>query len=139
MDAQGRPGQNLAVHPFPPQNEKEASAKTLADLLRETGAKIVAVASSRRARGPRTFAEDALAQCRELGASPVFVSEAAAAQWAEGEEAKTEAPELAASARTALSIGRFVQDPVREASLHSRAARAPAACEPRAAPDDEHG
>ncbi|MCE9636256.1 MAG: S1 RNA-binding domain-containing protein [Planctomycetes bacterium] len=116
IDATGRPGTSVAVHPFPPQNEKEAAAKALADVLRDSGAKLVAVAASRKARATRAFAEDALALCRDLGASPVLVNEAAAARWAETDDAKADAPELTASARTALSLGRSVQDPLREAA-----------------------
>ena len=56
----------------------------------------------------------ALEAVPELNAISVPVHEAAAVTFAGTEAGKAEAPELPASARTALSMGRYVQDPLAE-------------------------
>jgi protein Tex len=115
VDAEGRPGATVAVHPLPPRNEKEEAAKAFADLVRESRAKLVAVAASGRARALREWAVEVLASNRELGAVPVFINETAAVAWSESESGKTAEPEHPATVRAAHSLGRCLQDPLAEA------------------------
>ncbi len=115
VDAQGRPGATVAVHPLPPRDEKAEAAKALADLVKESGAKIVAVAASARARALREWALGALAADKEIVAAPLLVNESAAVEWSDGEGGKSAEPEIPATVRAALSIGRLVQDPLAEA------------------------
>jgi uncharacterized protein len=115
VGADGRPGPTAAVHPLPPRNEKEEAAKVFGDLVRESGAKLVAVAASGRARPLRDWVMEALAADKDLGAVPVLVHEAAAVAWSESEAGKAAEPELPATVRAAVSLARCVQDPLAEA------------------------
>lgn len=115
VDAEGRPGATVAVHPLPPRNEKEEAAKAFVDLVRESGAKLVAVAAGGRARALREWAVEVLAANRDLGAVPVFIHEAAAVAWSESESGKTAEPEHPATVRAAHSLARCLQDPLAEA------------------------
>lgn len=115
VDAQGRAGATVAVHPLPPRNETEAAVKVFVDTVRESGAKIVAVAASGRARALREWVMATLAANLDLGAVPVLVNESAAVAWSESESGKAAEPELPATVRAALSLGRLVQDPLVEA------------------------
>jgi uncharacterized protein len=115
LDADGRPGATVAVHPLPPRNEKEEAAKAFVDLVRESGAKLIAVAASGRGRALREWAVEVLAANRDLGAVPVFMHETAAVAWSESESGKTAEPEHPATVRAALSLGRCLQDPLAEA------------------------
>jgi protein Tex len=114
VDAQGRAGTTVAVHPLPPRNEKEEAAKALLDAIRESGARLIAVASSGRAKALRAWVNEVLAANRDVDAVPIPVNEIAAVEHAESEADKLAAPELPATARVALSIGRLVQDPLSE-------------------------
>ena len=58
---------------------------------------------------------EALAAERELGAVPLPVNEVPAMALAETDASRAEAADLPSSARVALSLGRFVQDPLQEA------------------------
>jgi uncharacterized protein len=115
VDAQGKPGTTVAVHPLPPRSEKEEAAKALLGAVKESGAKVVAIAASGRARALREWALETLAADKELDAVPLLVNEAAAVDWSDGEAGKSAEPELPATVRAAVSLGRLVQDPLAEA------------------------
>jgi uncharacterized protein len=115
VDANGKPGATIAVHPLPPRSEKEEAAKALADVVKESGAKVVAIAASGRARALREWALEAVAANKEIDAPPLLVNESAAVAWADTEAGKAAEPELPATVRAALSLGRLVQDPLAEA------------------------
>jgi len=112
VDEQGRPGETAAVHPLPPRSEREAAAAKLVEIVTASGAKLVVVAGSRRARAVRQWVAQTLAAAEGLGAIPVPVHEGAAIAYAEAHPEI--ASELPSSVRAALSLGRFVQDPLRE-------------------------
>ena len=114
VDADGRPGRTEAIHPLPPRNEDEEASRILREVVAETGAKLVAVPASGRASALREWVVKTLDAAQELGAHAVPVHEAAGAHLAGSDEGKADAPELPASARTALSLGRYVQDPLSE-------------------------
>jgi uncharacterized protein len=115
VDANGKPGATIAVHPLPPRSEKEEAAKALADIVKESGAKVVAIAASGRARALREWALETIAANKEIEALPLLVNESAAVDWADTEAGKAAEPELPATVRAALSLGRLVQDPLAEA------------------------
>lgn len=124
VDPLGRPGETEPVHPLPPRSDTVAAAERLHALIAACGAEVVAVAGSRRARTVRDWVRDTIAAGPLSHVQCVPVHEAAALALAESEtrrDGKSEvlgdkAAELPASVRAALSLGRYVQDPLREIS-----------------------
>lgn len=114
VDAEGNPGRTEAVHPLPPRGEEEEAARILGELLTESGAKLIAVAGSRKARAVRTWLERAV-EASEHDAVPVPVNEAAAIALAKTESKADPTGELPVSVRASVSLGRFLQDPLFEA------------------------
>jgi protein Tex len=111
LDAQGKLLAHDAIFPHPPQQKKEASARTVKKLIAEHGSRVIAVGNGTAGRET----EDWL---RSLdlpdGVQVVLVDEAGASVYSASEVAREEFPDHDLTVRGAVSIGRRLMDPLAE-------------------------
>lgn len=99
------------IYPHEPKNEKEKSKEVLRSLIHKYGVQIVAIGNGTASRESEAFVADAIS-----GTSVLYnlVSEAGASVYSASPLAIKEFPDLTVEKRSAISIGRRVQDPLSE-------------------------
>ncbi len=101
------------IYPHPPVNKKEAAVNTTISLLKEYQVEIVAIGNGTASRESEQFIADILKEVREQ-ISYIIVNEAGASVYSASDIARVEFPDLAVEQRSAVSIGRRLQDPLAE-------------------------
>lgn len=99
------------IYPHEPKNEKEKSKEVLKSLIEKYGVQIIAIGNGTASRESEAFVADA------ISGTPVLynlVSEAGASVYSASPLAIKEFPDLTVEKRSAISIGRRVQDPLSE-------------------------
>ncbi len=111
LDRQGKLLHFEAIFPHPPQKKVSESAATVENLCEEFSIEAIAVGNGTAGRETETFLR-ALA----LPGSPaiVMVNESGASVYSASEVARDEFPDLDATVRGAVSIGRRLMDPLAE-------------------------
>ena len=99
------------IYPHEPKNEKEKSKETLQNLIHKYGVQIIAIGNGTASRESEAFVADAI-----KGSNILYnlVSEAGASVYSASPLAIKEFPDLTVEKRSAISIGRRVQDPLSE-------------------------
>ena len=99
------------IYPHEPKNEKEKSTIVLQDLIRKYGVQIIAIGNGTASRESEAFVASAI-----KGTNVLYnlVSEAGASVYSASPLAIEEFPHLTVEKRSAISIGRRVQDPLSE-------------------------
>ena len=99
------------IYPHEPKNEKEKSKETLQNLIHKYGVQIIAIGNGTASRESEAFVADAI-----KGSNVLYnlVSEAGASVYSASPLAIKEFPDLTVEKRSAISIGRRVQDPLSE-------------------------
>ena len=99
------------IYPHEPKNEKEKSTIVLQDLIRKYGVQIIAIGNGTASRESEAFVASAI-----KGTNVLYnlVSEAGASVYSASPLAIEEFPNLTVEKRSAISIGRRVQDPLSE-------------------------
>ena len=99
------------IYPHEPKNEKEKSKDVLKSLIDKYGVQIIAIGNGTASRESEAFVADV------ISGTPVLynlVSEAGASVYSASPLAIKEFPDLTVEKRSAISIGRRVQDPLSE-------------------------
>ena len=99
------------IYPHEPKNEKEKSAQILKNLIDEYKVQIIAIGNGTASRESEAFVASTIKN------TPVLynlVSEAGASVYSASPLAISEFPDLTVEKRSAISIGRRIQDPLSE-------------------------
>jgi len=99
------------IYPHEPRNEKEKSANVLKDLIKKYGVQIIAIGNGTASRESEAFVASTIAGS---GVLYNLVSEAGASVYSASPLAIEEFPDLTVEKRSAISIGRRIQDPLSE-------------------------
>ncbi len=99
------------IYPHEPKNEKEKSKEILTSLIQKYGVQIIAIGNGTASRESEAFVADSI-----KGTNILYnlVSEAGASVYSASPLAIKEFPDLTVEKRSAISIGRRVQDPLSE-------------------------
>ena len=101
------------IYPHEPVNKYEEAKKILKDLINKYDIDIIAIGNGTASRESEAFIAETLKEV-EKNVKYISVSEAGASVYSASKLAKEEFPTLTASERSAISIGRRVQDPLSE-------------------------
>lgn len=111
LNAQGDLITSSTIYPLPPQNERDAAARTLVDLISKHRIQAIAI-------GDGTGGKEAMAWVKDLPDAAqldiYLVSESGASIYSASEVAREEFPDLDLTFRSAASIGRRLMDPLAE-------------------------
>ena len=117
VDGTGKVLATTIVYPHQPQNRWDVSRAELASLAAEHGVELIAVGNGTASRESEKLAgevADMIAKAGGTRPTPVVVSESGASVYSASEIAAEEFPEMDVSLRSAVSIGRRLQDPLAE-------------------------
>lgn len=115
VDPSGKLLDTDTIYPHPPQNQKAASLRTLADLAKEHSVTLITIGNGTASRETEQLVADLLnGPLKGKNVHYLMVNEAGASVYSASPLAKAELPGLDVSLRSAVSIGRRVQDPLAE-------------------------
>ncbi len=112
-DATGKVLDTAVVYPTPPQNKIEEAKKTIKALIEKHNVEIISIGNGTASKETEMFVVELLKETdRKL--SYMVVSEAGASVYSASKLAAKEFPQFDVSLRSAVSIGRRLQDPLSE-------------------------
>ena len=111
LDKTGKVLDISVIYPHEPQNEKDKSKKHVLDLINKYNIDVIAIGNGTASRESEAFVADLI---KETNTKYIIVNEAGASVYSASELAKKEFPNLNVSERSAISIGRRLQDPLSE-------------------------
>ncbi len=115
VDPSGKLLDTDTIYPHPPQNQKAASLRTLKELVQQHSVTLITIGNGTASRETEQLVAELINNV--LKGQPVhylMVNEAGASVYSASPLAKSELPGLDVSLRSAVSIGRRVQDPLAE-------------------------
>ncbi|MGV3244423.1 Tex family protein [Staphylococcus sp. 11261D007BR] len=101
------------IYPHPPISKKEEAAKRFVDMVKKHDIELVAIGNGTASRETEQFVAQMI-QDYQLQAQFIIVNEAGASVYSASEIARQEFPDFQVEERSAVSIGRRVQDPLSE-------------------------
>ena len=113
LDKQGNVLTIDKIYPHEPQKEIEKSKEKILDLIDKYNVDVIAIGNGTASRESEAFIVDCLKSSTH-DTKYVIVSEAGASVYSASTLAKTEFPNLDVAERSAISIGRRLQDPLSE-------------------------
>lgn len=116
IDKTGKYLDSTVIKPFLKENEDErikSSKKIVADLIKKYNVDIISIGNGTASRESERFCSEMIKEYN-LNCKYVIVSEAGASIYSASDVAKEEFPDLAIEKRSAVSIGRRLQDPLSE-------------------------
>ena len=113
IDATGKPLYTDVIYPTPPQSRTEESARTVLRLIEKFGVTLIAIGNGTASRETENFAAQTIRE-NKLAVKFYMVNEAGASVYSASELAAAEFPDLDLTKRSAISIGRRLQDPLAE-------------------------
>jgi uncharacterized protein len=99
------------IYPHEPHNKKAEATKILRDLITKYNVNIIAIGNGTASRESEFFVSEAI---KGLDVKYNIVSEAGASVYSASKLAISEFPDLTVEKRSAISIGRRIQDPLSE-------------------------
>ena len=111
MNAQGALLDISVIYPNEPKNDKIGATKELRRLIDKYNVKLIAIGNGTASRESESFVAEAI---KGLDVKYIIVSEAGASIYSASKLAIEEFPDLTVEKRSAVSIGRRVQDPLSE-------------------------
>jgi len=99
------------IYPHEPKNDKIGATKILRDLIVKYDIALIAIGNGTASRESEAFVAEAI---KGMDVKYAIVSEAGASVYSASPLAKLEFPELSVEQRSAISIGRRIQDPLSE-------------------------
>ncbi len=99
------------IYPHEPHNKKEEATKILRNLITKYKVDIIAIGNGTASRESEFFVSEAI---KDLNVKYNIVSEAGASVYSASKLAISEFPDLTVEKRSAISIGRRIQDPLSE-------------------------
>ena len=109
-------GQSLeiaVIYPHEPVKKYDEAKKIVLDLIRKYNIDIIAIGNGTASRESETFIADVIKEC-DRKVEYIIVSEAGASVYSASKIAIEEFPDLTVEKRSAISIGRRLQDPLAE-------------------------
>jgi len=113
IDETGKYIEGNTIYPHPPQKKSEAAAKVVAELIQKHKVEIIAIGNGTASRETELFVAE-LIKKNKLKCHYIIVNEAGASVYSASAVAKKEFPDLEASQRGNISIGRRLLDPLAE-------------------------
>jgi protein Tex len=113
IDFTGKKIDIKVIYPHEPRNEIEASKKTVLELINKYNIDIIAIGNGTASRESESFVVDVIKDANR-SVSYIIVNEAGASVYSASKLAIEEFPELHVEERSAISIGRRLQDPLSE-------------------------
>ena len=111
LDKTGKVLNISVIYPHEPQNEKEKSKKHVLDLINKYNIDVIAIGNGTASRESEAFVADLI---KGTSCKYIIVNEAGASVYSASKLAIKEFPDLNVSERSAISIGRRLQDPLSE-------------------------
>ncbi len=111
IDEQGNLLEVKVIYPNEPKNDVIGSTKTLRELIDKYNIKLIAIGNGTASRESEAFVAEAI---KGLDVKYSLVSEAGASIYSASKLAIEEFPDLTVEKRSAISIGRRIQDPLSE-------------------------
>ena len=99
------------IYPHEPHNKKEEAKKIMRDLIEKYNIDLIAIGNGTASRESEMFVAESI---KDLDVKYSIVSEAGASVYSASDLAIKEFPDLTVEKRSAISIGRRVQDPLSE-------------------------
>ncbi|WP_213563109.1 Tex family protein [Staphylococcus auricularis] len=101
------------MYPHPPVNKKEEAERIFLDFVKRHNVELVAIGNGTASRETEQFVAQVI-QKHQLAVQFIIVNEAGASVYSASEIARNEFPDFQVEERSAVSIGRRVQDPLSE-------------------------
>lgn len=112
-DSTGKVLDTAVVYPTPPQNKTEEAKKILKKLIEKHDVEIISIGNGTASKETEIFVSELLKEI-DRKISYMVVSEAGASVYSASKLAAKEFPQFDVSLRSAVSIGRRLQDPLSE-------------------------
>ena len=113
IDATGKPLETAVVYPTPPQNKTAEAEKKLLGLIEKYGVDLVSIGNGTASRESELFVAEMLKKTKR-NVQYIIANEAGASVYSASKLGAEEFPEYDVSLRSAVSIGRRIQDPLAE-------------------------
>ena len=113
IDQTGKKLDIAVIYPHEPHNKYEESKKILTDLIKKYKVEIIAIGNGTASRESEKFVSQVIKE-EKLPTEYIIVSEAGASVYSASKLAIEEFPDLTVEKRSAISIGRRLQDPLSE-------------------------
>ena len=113
IDNTGKKLEIAVIYPHEPHNKYEESKKTILDLINKYNIEIIAIGNGTASRESEQFIAKVIKE-EKLKTEYIIVSEAGASVYSASKLAIEEFPDLTVEKRSAISIGRRLQDPLSE-------------------------
>ena len=113
IDQTGKKLEIAVIYPHEPHNKYEESKKTILDLINKYKIEIIAIGNGTASRESEQFIAKVIKE-EKLKTEYIIVSEAGASVYSASKLAIEEFPDLTVEKRSAISIGRRLQDPLSE-------------------------
>lgn len=113
IDGHGKVLDTAVIYPTAPHNKVEAANKVLAALIAKHDVELIAIGNGTASRETEQFASDLLKQLKS-SIQYVIVNEAGASVYSASKLGTEEFPQYDVALRSAVSIGRRLQDPLAE-------------------------
>lgn len=101
------------IYPHPPKSKVEASEKEIVRMIKENNIELIAIGNGTASRETEQFVADVIKKYN-LDIKFIIVNEAGASVYSASKIARSEFPNFQVEERSAVSIGRRVQDPLSE-------------------------
>lgn len=113
IDETGKMLATSVIYPTPPQNKVAQAHDHVMSLIKQYGVEMIAIGNGTASRETEQFIADVL-KAAEGDIYYIIVNEAGASVYSASAVAREEFPELQVEERSAISIGRRLQDPLSE-------------------------
>lgn len=113
IDETGKPLETAVIYPTPPQNKKEEAEKTLKRLIETYGVSLISIGNGTASRESEQFVAEVLKGLNQK-VQYIIANEAGASVYSASKLGAEEFPQYDVSLRSAVSIGRRIQDPLAE-------------------------
>lgn len=113
LDPTGKVLEIAVIYPHEPVKKYEEAKKIVLDLIDKYAVDIIAIGNGTASRESEAFAVDVIKECKRK-VEYIIVSEAGASVYSASKLAIQEFPDLTVEKRSAISIGRRLQDPLSE-------------------------
>lgn len=113
IDTTGKPLETTVVYPTPPQNKTAEAEKKLLALIEKYGVDLISIGNGTASRESELFVAEMLKKTKRR-VQYIIANEAGASVYSASKLGAEEFPEYDVSLRSAVSIGRRIQDPLAE-------------------------
>lgn len=113
IDATGKPLETTVVYPTPPQNKTAEAEKKLLALIEKYGVDLISIGNGTASRESELFVAEMLKKTSRR-VQYIIANEAGASVYSASKLGAEEFPDYDVSLRSAVSIGRRIQDPLAE-------------------------